>query len=134
MGFSRQEYRSGLPIPSPGDLSHPGIEPRSPALQADSLPSEPLRSCAFNPFSAGSLSPAGPGCLCSPVLASRPAGPGPWALLAHMVPNAHPGQLRAGLTPTLLSEDSAFSTEFTALNDAQGPDPIVSPSATLLLF
>ena len=40
MGFSRQEYWSGLPFPSPGDLSDPGIEPRSPALQADSLPSE----------------------------------------------------------------------------------------------
>ena len=38
MGFSRQEYRSGLPFPSPGDLSDPGIEPRSPTLQADSLP------------------------------------------------------------------------------------------------
>ena len=41
MGFSRQEYWSGLPFPSPGDLPNPGIEPRSPALQADSLPSEP---------------------------------------------------------------------------------------------
>jgi len=39
--FSRQEYWSGLPFPSPGDLPNPGIEPRSPALQADSLPSEP---------------------------------------------------------------------------------------------
>ena len=39
--FSRQEYWSGLPFPSPGDLPHPGIEPRSPALQVDSLPSEP---------------------------------------------------------------------------------------------
>ena len=39
MGFSRQEYRSGLPFPSPGDLPNPGIEPRSPALQAGSLPS-----------------------------------------------------------------------------------------------
>jgi len=37
MGFSRQEYWSGLPCPSPGDLPHPGIEPRSPSLQADSL-------------------------------------------------------------------------------------------------
>ena len=36
MGFSRQEYWSGLPFPSPGDLPNPGIEPRSPALQADS--------------------------------------------------------------------------------------------------
>ena len=41
MGFSRQEYCSGLPLPSPGYLPDPGIEPRFPALQADSLPSEP---------------------------------------------------------------------------------------------
>ena len=41
MGFSRQEYWSGLPFPSPGDLPDPGIEPSSPALQADSLLSEP---------------------------------------------------------------------------------------------
>ena len=41
MGFSRQEYWSGLPFPSPGDLPDPGIQPRSPALQADALPSEP---------------------------------------------------------------------------------------------
>ena len=41
MRFSRQEYWSGLPFPSPGDLPDPGIEPRSPALQADALLSEP---------------------------------------------------------------------------------------------
>ena len=41
MGFSRQEYWSGLPFPSPGDLPDPGIKPRSPAFQADALPSEP---------------------------------------------------------------------------------------------
>ena len=41
VGFSRQEYWSGLPFPSPGDLLNPGIEPGSPALQADALPSEP---------------------------------------------------------------------------------------------
>ena len=40
MGFSRQKYCSGLPFPSPEDLPDPGIEPRSPALQADSLPTE----------------------------------------------------------------------------------------------
>ena len=40
MGCFRQEYWSGLPFPSPGDLPNPGIEPRSSALQADSLPSE----------------------------------------------------------------------------------------------
>ena len=41
MGFSRQECWSGLPLPSPGDLPDPGIEPGSPALQADALPSKP---------------------------------------------------------------------------------------------
>ena len=41
MGFSRQEYWSGLPFPSPGDLPDPGIEPRSPAFQADALTTEP---------------------------------------------------------------------------------------------
>ena len=41
LGFSRQEYWSGLPFPSPGDLPNPGIEPGSPTLRADTLPSEP---------------------------------------------------------------------------------------------
>ena len=41
MGFSRQKYWSQLPFPSPWDLPDPGIEPGSPALQADALPSEP---------------------------------------------------------------------------------------------
>ena len=41
-GFSRQEYWSGLPFPSSGDLPNPGIKPRSPTLQGDTLPSEPL--------------------------------------------------------------------------------------------
>ena len=41
MGFSKQEYWSGLPFPPPGDLPDPGIEPRSPTVQADALPSEP---------------------------------------------------------------------------------------------
>ena len=63
MGYSRQEYWSVLPFPSPGDLPDPGIEPRSPALQADALPSEPpgkpsiwtsrikvLTKCKYFPF------------------------------------------------------------------------------------
>ena len=45
MGFPRQEYWSGLPFPSPGDLPDPGMEPESPELQADSLPSEPAGKC-----------------------------------------------------------------------------------------
>ena len=44
MGFSRPEYWSGYPFPSPGDLPNPGIESRSPAMQLDSLPTEPQRN------------------------------------------------------------------------------------------
>ena len=51
MEFSRQEYWSGLPFPSPGDLPNPGIEPGSPALQTDALPSEP----PGKPFSKGNF-------------------------------------------------------------------------------
>ena len=51
MGFSRQEYWSGLLFPSPGDLPDPGIEPRSPALQADDLTSEPPGKPIQNSFS-----------------------------------------------------------------------------------
>ena len=51
-GFSRQEYWSGLPFPFPGDLPDPGIEPGSPALQADSLPSEPPGKLKI-PFKTG---------------------------------------------------------------------------------
>ena len=47
MEFSRQEYWSGLPFPSPGDLPDPGIEPGSPTLEADALPSEPQGSPIF---------------------------------------------------------------------------------------
>ena len=49
MEFSRQAYLSGLPFPSPRDLPNPGIEPGSPALQADSLPSEPQRNLGSVP-------------------------------------------------------------------------------------
>ena len=53
MGFSRQEYWSRLPCPSPGDFPNPGIEPRSSSLQADSLlskpPRKPLNYCDKNP-------------------------------------------------------------------------------------
>ena len=52
MGFSRQEYWSGLPFPSPEDLLNPGIEPRSPSLQADALTSEPPKDL-LNPKAQG---------------------------------------------------------------------------------
>ena len=48
MEFSRQEYWSGLPCPPPGNLSDPGIEPTSPAMQADSLPLRHQGSPAVN--------------------------------------------------------------------------------------
>ena len=68
MEFPRQEYWSRLPCPSPGDLPDPGIKPRSPALQADSLPSEPPRRPALSP-----------GCLL--IWHSYPASPRPsWPL------------------------------------------------------
>ena len=50
MGFSRQEYWSGLPFPSPGDLPDPGIEPRSPTLEADALTSEPPGKPNYTPL------------------------------------------------------------------------------------
>ena len=60
-GFSRQEYWSGFPCPSSGDLPNPGIKPRSPALQADSLPSSHQGSpkgCGLNQdLNPGSLIP-----------------------------------------------------------------------------
>ena len=65
MGFSRQEYWSGLPFPSTGDLPNPGLEPRFPTLQADALPSEPPGKPKYNftelqkgpPFQPASPSP-----------------------------------------------------------------------------
>ena len=50
-GFSRQESRNGLPCPPPEDLPDPGIKPTSPALQADSLPIEPLGKSPHHPLS-----------------------------------------------------------------------------------
>ena len=55
VGFPKQGYWSGLPFPSPGDLLHPGMEPGSPPLQADSLPTEPAGKS--NPMSLPNLNP-----------------------------------------------------------------------------
>ena len=64
-GFSRQDYWSGLPSPSPGDLPDPGIEPRSPAWQADSLPYElqgsPDKVCGFPWVGGSEIPPSGHG-------------------------------------------------------------------------
>ena len=69
MGFSRQEYWSGLPFPSPGDLLNLGIKPRSPALQADALTSELPGKPNLIP-----LNPEGASKLERPKLARRTAG------------------------------------------------------------
>ena len=67
MEFSRQEYQNGLSFPPPGKLPNPGIEPGSPSLQADALPSEP----PGNNSSATQSCPA----LCSPMNYSTPGFP-----------------------------------------------------------
>ena len=65
MGFSRQEYWSGLPFPSPGDLPDTGIKPGSPTLEADALTSEPpgkpIRQVQFNSVTQSCLT------LCNPM-------------------------------------------------------------------
>ena len=53
MEFSRQQYWSVVPFPSPGDLPDPGIEPGSPALQTDTLVSEPPRKPTMNEYESG---------------------------------------------------------------------------------
>ena len=84
MGFSRQEYWGGLPCPHPpGDLPNPGIEPRSPTLQADSLPSEP----PGKPKNTGMGSIPSPGDLPDPGI--KPGSP---ALQADSSPAELPGK------------------------------------------
>ena len=75
MGFSRQEYWSGLQFPSPGVLPNPGIEPRSPALQADAFPSEPPAATAAKSLQSCLT-------LCDPIDSSPPGSPIPGILQA----------------------------------------------------
>ena len=77
MGFSRQEYWSGFPFPSPRDLPDPGIEPGSPAVQADSLLSEPLAAATAAAKSLQSCPT-----LCDPIDGSPPGSPIPGILQA----------------------------------------------------
>ena len=74
MGFSRQEYWSGLPFASPGDLPDPGIEPCSPILQADSLPSEPPGTPIFM-YQFHSVQSLSRVLLCNPMNCSMPGLP-----------------------------------------------------------
>ena len=75
MGFSRQEYWSGFPFPSPGDLPNAGIEPGSPTLEADALPSESPAAAAAKLLQ---LCPT----LCDPIDGSPPGSPVPGILQA----------------------------------------------------
>jgi len=86
MGFSRQEYWSGWPFPSPGDLPNQGFEPGSPAQQADSLPPEPLRKPLLSGQTGGEEGEAGAprgslsaatSLLYVPIWHSEVGGPGP---------------------------------------------------------
>ena len=70
VGFSRHEYWSGLPFPSPGDLPNPGIEAGSPPLQADTLPSELPRKPTATATAAKSLQSCPT--LCDPIDFSPP--------------------------------------------------------------
>ena len=73
VGFSRREYWSGVPLPSPGDLPDPGIEPGSPALQADALLSEPPGKPHFY-FQFSSVTQSCP-TLCDPMNRNTPGLP-----------------------------------------------------------
>ena len=77
--FSRQEYWSGLPFPSPGDLLDPGIEPRTPTLQADALLSEPPGKPCLTPAAAAKSLQSCP-TLCNPIDGSPPGSPIPGEL------------------------------------------------------
>ena len=95
MGFSRQEYRSGLPFPSPGDLPDPGIKPGSPTLQAYSLPSEPPRkpkntgmgslSILQGIFLTPGLKPGSPALQADSLSAELPGSPSTFRLLPVML-------------------------------------------------
>ena len=104
MGFSRQGYWSGLPFPFPGDLPDPGIEPKSPAFQADSLPSEPpeKRGKGSVQFSQSVMSNS----LRSHELQhARPPSPSP---TPRVHPNARPSS--QGCHPTISSSVVPFSS------------------------
>ena len=85
VGFSRQEYWSGLPFPSPGDLPNPGIEPRSPALHAKSMFLQVAKSLQLYPTLSEPMSCNPPGC-CLWVSPGKNTGVGCRALLQRIFP------------------------------------------------
>ena len=89
MGFSRQEYWSPLPFPSPGDLPDPRIEPRSPVLQVDSLPSDPPGKPLYSTAAAAAKSLQSSPTLCDPIDGSPPDSPVPGILQARTRVGCH---------------------------------------------
>ena len=81
MQFSRQKYWSELPFPSLGDLPNPGIKPESPALQTDSLPSEPPGKPRLLANSAFALGPSAHEISSAPFLSEVSLAPRPVGLL-----------------------------------------------------
>ena len=111
MEFSRQEYCSGLPFPSPGDLPNPGLESGSPALQADSLPSElPVclvaQLCPTFCYPMDCSPPGSSVCRDSP---GRNTGVGYHALLQGILPTqgSNPGLSHCGWIPYHLSHQGS---------------------------
>ena len=92
MGFSRQEYWGGLPFPSPGDLPNPAIKPRSPALQADALTSEPPGMPQLNSIVAPYWRHC---CLDRIIWKGMPGGSSHTALIFSQVPSLIPASLAA---------------------------------------
>ena len=84
VGSSREEYWSGLPFPSPRDLPDPGIKPRSPARQVDSLPSGPTGKPTYPKYAAAAAAKSLQSCptLCDPIDSSPPGSPVPGILQA----------------------------------------------------
>ena len=125
MGFPRQEFWSGLPFPSPGHLPDPGIEPWSPALQADSLPTKPPGKPALK-YPAAAAAKLLQSCLtlCNPIDGSPSGSPVPGILQARTLEwvaisfsNAHNWEVKV----KSFSRVRLFATPWTAAYQASPP-------------
>ena len=119
MEFSRPEYWSGSLFPSPGDLCNPGIKPRSPALQADSLPAEPQGKAKNTAVGSLSLSPVD---LPDPVIE-----PGSPALQVDSLPSEQSGKPTGNVY--MFISDSVHSSSPHCLLMKKQNDEQISPNA-----
>ena len=128
--FSKQEYWSGMPFPSPGDLTNPGIEPRSPSLQADSLPSQPPEKPSSSNYENAMLSHNKYSYFCLPPLdhllqeCQLPRHGGPQAAVQRnphgnsqhqLSSHENEGSRRASSTPIEPAEDCSLADIFTII-------------------